>query len=671
MHARSLLTIAIQAITLALAPALFPIGSLAAASSYVTITAPAAQATVRGTITIATSESADVSWANVFVDQVWVASNSPASMPPYSVTWNSTSVADGNHTISVTGYNSSNAAVAIAAISIIVQNHSPTPTPTPPPAYVKITSPTNGATVSGIITIATSESANVSWINVFVDKVWVASNPPNALPPYSITWDSRTVANRSHSISVTGYNSNSAAIATAVITVTVQNTSPTASPKPTSTPSPRPTATPISSVYYVAPTGSDSNPGTANAPWRTIQHAANALRPGQSANVAAGTYNERVTITSSGTAGTPIVLQAAAGVSAKMLGFNITGSYWTVSGFDVSIQTNGSNGYGIYLSGGASYDTLQNNYIHELCHDGIFLEPTVTHITVLSNRVWRPGSSGIYIDGTYNLIQGNEIWNVQQEPVNLGGIYAGCQTPPEPDANAIDFFGQHQDIRSNYLHDTYNGTTANPSPHVDCFQTWGSSTMKVDQILIERNWCRWSSTSDSTDNEVAMVEGPDGPVGTLTFQNNVFADMRQGINVGANVAALRVWNNTWQHVLQEAVIFKDPRSAADQIINNIFYDVGSGGDSYACIPGGNPTVEANDFFMPGGPVGTYCSNAPYVSLDPMFVNYGNATGLGADYHLQSSSPVRDAGVVLSAVTNDYDGNPRPISGPYSMGAFQR
>ena len=32
---------------------------------------------------------------------------------------------------------------------------------------------------------------------------------------------------------------------------------------------------PQGTVYYVAPTGDDSNPGTADQPWRTIQKAAN------------------------------------------------------------------------------------------------------------------------------------------------------------------------------------------------------------------------------------------------------------------------------------------------------------------------------------------------------------------------------------------------------------
>jgi chloramphenicol 3-O-phosphotransferase len=247
-----------------------------AGASNVTITSPANGATVRGTITIATSESSDVSWINVFVDNVWVASNPSSASPPFSVTWNSTTVADGSHTVSVTGYNSSNAAIASASINISVQNHSATPTPTPTPrptpvpspaptsasTFITITAPANGATVNGTITIATSESSNVSWINVYVDGGWVASNPSNSSPPYSVSWNSATEANGSHTVSVTGYNSANAAIASGSIGITVSNAAAataTASPKPTVAPtaSPKPTvAASATPKPTVAPTPS-------------------------------------------------------------------------------------------------------------------------------------------------------------------------------------------------------------------------------------------------------------------------------------------------------------------------------------------------------------------------------------------------------------------------------
>ena len=447
---------------------------------------------------------------------------------------------------------------------------------------------------------------------------------------------------------------------------------PTATAVPTviGTANPTATATPSGVVFYVAPNGSDSNNGSANSPWRTIQHAASSLHPGQTAMVADGDYNERVTIASSGTSSAPITLEVESGADVQMLGFNLSASYWTLNGFDISTQTNGTNGIGIYISNSANHDTVENNYIHELCHEGIVMDSTVSYISILNNRIWRAEMAGAQIDGLYDLIEGNEVWETQQQPAVLGGIYSACQTPGGADADAFRFFGQHHVFRANYMHDIYYGTTANPDPHNDCFQTWGSSAMTVDDILFDGNFCRWPSTSDSINNEVSMVEGIDGAVGTLTYQNNVFADMRQGINVGLNVGAVRVFNNTWDHFAEEAIIFNDTRSGADQIINNIFYDVGAGGDSYACIPSGSPTIETNDFYMPGGgSLGSWCSNAPYMSFNPMFVSDGDATGNGANYTLQSGSPALTAGTSLQGITSDIEGLVRALTSGFAIGAY--
>jgi Right handed beta helix region len=438
----------------------------------------------------------------------------------------------------------------------------------------------------------------------------------------------------------------------------------TAAPIPASAP------TSTGATYYVSPNGSDSAPGTYAAPWRTIQKAADTLQAGQSAIVAAGNYGERVSITRSGTSAAPITLRTAEHADVRLLGFDLAGSNWVLDGFNISTQTNGRHGYGIHVSGSAAYDTIQNDYIHELCHEGIFMDSGVSHISVLNNRVWRAEMAGAEIDGINDLVEGNEVWGTQQEPVQAGGIYARCVTPTGADADAFRFFGQHNVFRSNYLHDVYTASPTNPDPHTDCFQTWGSSAMKVDDILIERNICRWPVASDAIDASTAMIEGIDGPVGTVTFQNNQFSNMRQGINVGHNVAALKIYNNTWDHIVQEAMIFNDPRSPADEIINNIFYDVGGGGDAYASVPGGNPNFQANDFYMPGGAaVGIYPSVEPFISVAPMFANYGDSTGAGADFHLLPRSPLRSAGVPLPQITSDYYGTNRTGSS-YSVGASQ-
>ena len=53
-------------------------------------------------------------------------------------------------------------------------------------------------------------------------------------------------------------------------------------------------------TFYVTTTGNDSNGGTREAPWRTIQHAADFALPGSTILVRGGTYAERVTINVSG-----------------------------------------------------------------------------------------------------------------------------------------------------------------------------------------------------------------------------------------------------------------------------------------------------------------------------------------------------------------------------------
>ena len=44
------------------------------------------------------------------------------------------------------------------------------------------------------------------------------------------------------------------------------------------------------STFYVAPTGNDGNAGGSGTPWRTLQHAADTVRAGDTVIVRAGQY---------------------------------------------------------------------------------------------------------------------------------------------------------------------------------------------------------------------------------------------------------------------------------------------------------------------------------------------------------------------------------------------
>ena len=68
---------------------------------------------------------------------------------------------------------------------------------------------------------------------------------------------------------------------------------------------------PDAAVFHLAPDGDDSGPGSRERPWRTLEHAAEMVRPGVTISLHAGTYAESVTFETSGNAEAPIVVAGA------------------------------------------------------------------------------------------------------------------------------------------------------------------------------------------------------------------------------------------------------------------------------------------------------------------------------------------------------------------------
>jgi len=80
------------------------------------------------------------------------------------------------------------------------------------------------------------------------------------------------------------------------------------------------TAPAAAAEYYVAPDGNDSHPGTRDRPLRTIQKAADRLRPGDTCIVRGGTYRETVRLKASGTETAPIRIMAMPGETVVLSG---------------------------------------------------------------------------------------------------------------------------------------------------------------------------------------------------------------------------------------------------------------------------------------------------------------------------------------------------------------
>lgn len=425
------------------------------------------------------------------------------------------------------------------------------------------------------------------------------------------------------------------------------------------------------STYYVAPTGSDSNPGTTAAPWRTIQKAANTLAAGDTVVVQPGTYGERVLMTRSGSSGLPITFLANGSVSMK--GFTIGASYITVRGFYITDtpNTNYDSGFGIYVKG--SYNTIEDNYVYYALRGGVTLDAvkgnygTTTHNVVRNNRFERNGMLGIDCRGADNLIEDNEIWGTIQ--------YHPLWPSPAPnwvDADGIHFHGRGHIIRKNYIHDITFRDPANVDPHIDCFQSFGGSYHEPgSDSVLEQNFCdelEFPPTADAT-TQGFMISGG---ASNLVIKNNIILTFRS-LNSNDSTG-LQILNNTFLSSLSftqfwpEGIVLQASPNAT--VENNMFVDVS---------PRGLPYIEPKDATSLSGlsaghnlvymSDGRSAGESPWPNdlwnVDPKFVDPANH-----DYRLRADSPAIDSGLRLPQVQLDYADATRPAGSGWDLGAFE-
>jgi hypothetical protein len=84
-----------------------------------------------------------------------------------------------------------------------------------------------------------------------------------------------------------------------------------------------PWASARAATWHVAQTqsnASDTNPGTAKAPWKTISQAVKEVRPGDRVEIGTGVYREQVNVETSGLPDNPIRFEAAAGTHVVLTG---------------------------------------------------------------------------------------------------------------------------------------------------------------------------------------------------------------------------------------------------------------------------------------------------------------------------------------------------------------
>ncbi len=184
----------------------------------VSITAPAAAATVSGTVAVNASASDNVGVTKVefYLDG---ALQSTSTSSPYSWSWATTSATNGSHSLTAKAYDAANNVGTSTAVSVTVSNSSGDTTP----PTTSVTAPANGATVSGTVTVTATGSDNVgvTKMEIYIDGTLRTSNTNATSISYS--WNTTTFANGSHTISSKAYDAAGNVGSSSNVTVTVSN----------------------------------------------------------------------------------------------------------------------------------------------------------------------------------------------------------------------------------------------------------------------------------------------------------------------------------------------------------------------------------------------------------------------------------------------------------------
>jgi parallel beta-helix repeat protein len=417
---------------------------------------------------------------------------------------------------------------------------------------------------------------------------------------------------------------------------------------------------PTGQAFYVAPTGSDANPGSFALPWATINKAAQTMLPGQTVYVRAGTYTG-VYINRSGTLGKPISFRAYPGAKPKIViteinspGFLLQGaSYINIDGFDLDYKVPGvENANGKRWEGGISIDV--NTY---------GAKPVRSHhVNITNNRVHGFPGGGIGSGlADYIRIEGNTIWET--------ALWS------EYDTSAISLY---QNVEADFLpgfHNVIRGNTVFKNENKVPGTGIGSTTITDGNcIIIDDSRLTQKFLEDKT-------KYPAYKSYTLIENNICAGNGGRGVHVFSSDNVL-VRHNTLYKNLQTADVGDGTRIGGGELtaiaasnvrfVNNIVYadagfratDTYTGDDPIYVVK--NIVFERNLYF------GT--TNIPNKSSsdligDPLFESAG-VNVLTANFRLRTGSPAIDKALAGNSPVTDVGGKPRPLGVASDMGAWE-
>ncbi|APW59888.1 DUF4082 domain-containing protein [Paludisphaera borealis] len=407
------------------------------------------------------------------------------------------------------------------------------------------------------------------------------------------------------------------------------------------------------SNFFVSPTGSDTGAGTAAAPWKTLQHAADTVQAGDVVDVKAGSYAGFImgwNGPQSGTAAAPITFKAEPGATINARNSKTPDaidlenvSYITITGFTIApAPSEGNWRTGVRAAGGGTGVVISNNTIQLRSIDqcGVMTSFT-TDLLVQGNTTSGGWDTGIYVanSAVRPVVVGNTISNVLGNGILLNGDVSNGGVGVIP--NAV--------VQNNVIHDVGMGGSLAKYGAGSAIDLGGVQNSVISNNLIYNAHAKGIT--------LAQLQASQSSTNNLVINNTVMV-------AADGQGALR---------LADA-------STGNTILNNVLYSANVNGTltgSAASLTGltmdynavsSNFSVNDGDSFLSlAAWQSQYKQDVHSFLLDPAkaFVN----TTLN-DYHPSATSPLIDVGTSQKAPTTDLDGKPRPSGKGVDIGAYE-
>lgn len=449
-------------------------------------------------------------------------------------------------------------------------------------------------------------------------------------------------------------------------------------------------------IYYVSTTGKNTNQGSLDQPWRTIQFAVDHVRSGAIISVRAGDYNEAVEITYAGQPNKPITLTS------------FENEKVTIDGGNQSA-----------ITGRTSYWNIRNLNLTSSADRTIWLEP-VSHWGIFNNNIL----GAIVIIGDHNIVQENEIDGSLHRGNENGIMDGGIESHHNQylqnivhDFTTRGIWSQWKthDISINYNHvynisgpygacidlDSAVGVTYRNFVLGNIVHDCGSIGVELEnsfETLVENNLVYNTGVEGivAINYQGCEVGGENGQYGaangdcrgvalnTVIRQNIIYNGgttggivgyASAGVQVIANVvyggssAALFLADNVnWCHHWQIFDnIFSNQRRAEISVYNPASLEK----DQYNVLyhPGSNAAYQVfgiyTDFYTLSEWKTKIGLGQNSIDKNPLFIN-----PTGGNFHVQTSSPAVDHGI-NPGISTDFDGRPRPQGRDYDIGAYEQ